>query len=698
MSNTNKQHTAGQNANDNSPISEQNDDYWLSVARDAHTQAVSYFDANIRSNVEKNYSHFAGRHAPGSKYYKAAYRHRAKSFRPKTRSMVRKNEAALAKALFSTADAVHVSAERSTVMEHRVSAEINQELLQYRLKNTIPWFVTAMAAFQECLVPGIVISHQYWNYEEIEHQFPMYDESGQTILDESGEQSIGTDRVITSDTPAIELRPIENVLFSVAADWTDPLNTSPYLIDMISMSIGDVKAMTKQTHKTQIPWHMPSDAHLRQARNDNYDPIRSQREGKRQDAKDDNYVHQDFNTVWVHRNIIREEGRDWIFYTLGTLFRLSDPIPLEMEYPHLRPNERPYVMGLANIEAHKNYVDSITGMTAGIQQDANEINNQRRDNVSLVLNRRYFAKRGAKIDKQSLMRNVPGGVTEMNDPNNDIKVEAPPDVTKSSYEEQDRINMDFDELAGAFNSSSVQANRKLNETVGGMELLNEDSDEITEYQLRIFVETWVEPVLKQVIRLEQRHETDEALLTLMGEKVGMWDRFGINRLTDAYIQGNMNCEVNVGFGATNPTQRINKLTTGLNTIIGFAPDMAARLDKEELAAEVFGALGYKEIDRFFPKEQQQEGQQQGDPMADVEMAKIELEREKLENDRFEAEEERKLKVHLAEVERQKQIMMLAADENRTVLEIERDLQKIATDRQNFVDEILWKAKSGKPGI
>ena len=33
---------------------------------------------------------------------------------------------------------------------------------------------------------------------------------------------------------------------------------------------------------------------------------------------------------------------------------------------------------------------------------------------------------------------------------------------------QDRINLDFDELAGNFSSASVSSNRKMNETVGGM--------------------------------------------------------------------------------------------------------------------------------------------------------------------------------------------------------------------------------------
>jgi len=606
-------YTAGQNQRDpatgaskngaagsNTP----NDDNWLQMARDAYRTSNDYFDANIRHNTERNLAHFSNRHAPGSKYYSEAYKYRAKGFRPKTRAVVRKNETAAAIALFSTADTLNISAENPEDLVQRVSAELNQELLQYRLDNTIPWFQTAMGAYQETLVSGVVISHQRWQYEEVIDQYEMVDAAtGDSILDgETGEATTTEEIEVVHDTPAIELRPIENVLFSTAADWRDPLNTSPFLIDKIPMTIDEVKQMARQTGKTKVPWFELTDAQLMQGLTTDYDPVRAERENKRQDSKDQKYNTTGFETVWVHRNIMKVEGRDIIFYTLGIHHRLSDPIPLRDEYPHLRGGQRPYVLGVSNIEAHKNYPESLTGLTATLNQEANDINNQRRDNVALSLNRRYFTKRGADIDFGSLMKNVPGSITEMDDPKADIRVEAPPEVTSSSYQEQDRVNMDYDELAGSFSSSSVGSNRQLNETVGGMELLSGDANSVTEYQLRIFVETWVEPVLKQLVQLEQRHETDEALLKLMGDKVQMWQRHGVDRITDEMLQGNMTVKVNVGFGSTDPQKRINKLALGMNTVLQFVPQMGQRLDAEELSNEVFGALGYKNAERFFPKE------------------------------------------------------------------------------------------------
>lgn len=678
-------------------------DEYLQIARDAYRTSTDYFDANIRKNVERNLAHFSNRHAPGSKYYSEAYKYRAKGFRPKTRSVVRKNETAAAIALFSTADTLSVTAEDESDIVQRVSAEINQELLQYRLDNTVKWFQTAMGAYQDTLVAGVVISHQFWDYQEIVNTSEAMDEYGATMINEEGEVVMNETYEVVRDTCAVELRPIENIRFSTAADWRDPLNTSPFLIDKIPMTIDEIKQRALQTGKTKIPWIQLTDGELMQGLTSDYDPVRSQREGQRQDSTDQNYSTTGFETVWVHRNIIRKNGRDWIYYTLGEHARLSDPIPLIEEYPWLKPGQRPYVLGTSNIETHKNYPESLAGLAANLNQEANDINNQRRDNVALVLNRRYIAKRGADTDYASLMRNVPGGITLTDDPDKDIRIEAPPEVTGSSYQEQDRVNMDFDELTGAFSTSSVASNRQLNETVGGMELLSGDANSVTEYQLRIFVETWVEPVLKQLVQLEQRHETDEGLLSLMGKKLEMWQRFGVDRVTDIMLQGSMTVRVNVGFGSTDPQKRINKLALGLNTVLGFAPQMGQRLDPEELSNEVFGALGYKGVERFFPKEPNPDAPQlqpPPDPRMEVERFKAEA---SMQLAQFQAQnEERRLQMEAQLKERDMQARYQSESEERRLKQVlaefglQSDMMELASKKELTLEQI--KAKLGEVSI
>ena len=86
--------------------------------------------------------------------------------------------------------------------------------------------------------------------------------------------------------------------------------------------------------------------------------------------------------------------------------------------------------------------------------------------VKFAMNKRYFVKRGKRVDLRSLVRNIPSSVTLMDDPEKDVQVQETQDVTSSAYAEQDRLNLDFDDVAGVFSGSSAQSKRNLNETVG----------------------------------------------------------------------------------------------------------------------------------------------------------------------------------------------------------------------------------------
>ena len=94
------------------------------------------------------------------------------------------------------------------------------------------------------------------------------------------------------------------------------------------------------------------------------------------------------------------------------------------------------------------------------------------------MNKRYFFKRGKRVDLRSLVRNISSSVTPMDNPEKDVRVQDAQDVTVSSQAEQDRLNLDFDDVVGAFSDSSVQSNRNLNETVGGMNILTASANKV----------------------------------------------------------------------------------------------------------------------------------------------------------------------------------------------------------------------------
>lgn len=632
---------------------DQPDSDWLQIARDSFDSSTNYMDANHRRVFERNIALFQSRHAPGSKYLSPAFKSRSRLFRPKTKSVVRKNEAAASAAFFANVDVVTCEAENDADINQVVSADLMNEVINYRLTKTIPWFQTVMGAVQEAQVIGIVGSYQYWMYKERpgEH-VPVTDDQGQPLTDAKGRQYVqeGPPQIII-DKPCVELMPVENYRFDAAADWTDVVNSSPYFIRLVPLYFDDVRQRMKEADpKTgQAKWKKLEDGEIRQAMSE-YDSIRQARENPRQDPKAEAEAPiKEFEIIWCHENFVRLGGEEKVYWTLGTQHMLTDPVDLKEAYFH---GERPFVIGCAVIEAHKAVPEALVGIGADLQRSANDLHNQRFDNVSLVLNKRYIVKRGAQVDTDSLLRNVPGGVTLANDVETDIKEMVWPDVTASAYQEQDRINVDFDELTGNFSQSSVQTNRKLNETVGGMELANGGASAMTEYLLRTIVETWMEKVLNQLVKLEQQYETDQVILGLAGAKAKLAQKYGINQVTDQLLNQSLTVRVSMGMGATDPQKKLGRFMFALKTY-GEAMQLIPDAEPEAIRNEIFGLAGYKGGQRFFkqaedPKsaammqqmqKMQQALQEQGQKLAQATL-KLQAKDGELAVSRFDAETKR----------------------------------------------------------
>jgi len=629
---------------------------WLTKAKQAYDQSTTFVDNNYRRQWENNIRHFQSKHHTGSKYQKASYKYRSKIFRPKTRAAVRSNEAAASVAFFANQDIVNIEPQDPNNEYQQASADVLQEVVSYRLKKTIPWFQICLGGFQDAEVTGVVTSYQAWEYEE--------DQDGKVIRDE----------------PVIELLPVENIRISPSAKWTDPVNSSPYLIRMIPMYILDIKAKMRQKDpKTGEPkWKKLDDGELKSASPVRFDSTQMTREGNREDkyTQESPESLSDYDIAWVHQNFMRINSvQDVVFYTLGTKFLLTDPVPIKQMY---LTGERPFVIGCAVLETHKIYPAGVTQLGENIQKEINEVANQRLDNIKLVLNKRYFARRGSQVDLRSLVRNVAGSVTLMSDVNADVKTVDFQDVTGSSYNEQDRLNVDYDDVVGTFSASTVQSNRKLNETVGGMSMLQGASNSLVEYIIKTFSETWVEPVMRQLMKLEQKYESDMVVLSLAAGKAQLFQRYGINEVTDELLTQELTTTVNVGMSATDPMLKITNFMLGVRTISEVLQNSPPGLfNIKEIAKEIFGRIGYKDGQRFFL--QQQEGQEQDtEKMQMAEMIQqMQLAIEELQNQLQEKQSEQQLK---ADVEQMKE----EGQDRRMNAKLETDLAMKQLDLLNPV--------------
>ena len=607
-------------------------DIWVKRARNAYNASTDYMSSSVRNQWETNLNNFHSEHPAEVGRDPLAGK---KMFRPKIRSSLRGHEAALASALFTNSDLVSVKGvdENSTLQSK--SAKLNKVLVQHRLDKTIPWFLTAMGAYQDTNVYGVCISKNYWKYEtrDVTEFNPALDEEGEEILDEEGYvlgEEVVINTVIEADEPVIDLLAPENFRFDPNADWRDPAGTSPYLIEQMPMYATDVlNSMGHKNEKTNAPeWFEYSLDQIIAAGTGNLDgdATRLAREKDRTDPVDIGVINE-FKTVWVHFNIYNHEGVDMAYYTIGTTLLLSEPVPLTDYHKHGRDV---YTIGVSTVEAHRNYPSSVSELGEQLQREINILADQRYENVRLVLNKRYMIKRQGNVDLGALMRNVPGGGIMVDNPKEDVEIINTPDVTSSSYAEQDRLNMDMDELMGTFSSSTVQSNRAMNETVGGMNLMSNGANIVQEYAMRTFIETWVEKVLGSLTKLIQYYETDATILALAAGKAGLKEELiqmaGSPEKFDELIQQELTVTVNVGMGNTNPQQKLQRLMMAVQSTAQM-PQAQEITEWEEVIKEIYSYAGYGDGARFLKQEDPNAPKKEDLPPPEVQAVQAEAQAE-----------------------------------------------------------------------
>jgi hypothetical protein len=549
---------------------------WQNRARAAYRASTDFMDSNFRGPLDNALRAFNNQHPTDSKYNSETFRKRSNLYRPKIRTIIRKNESALCAALFSNLDLIEVEPANPEETDEIVSAEVMQQVLQERLTVTMPWFQFAMGAFQDAQTQGIVIAHSYWDY------------SANTGRD--GRYKVKRDR------PVQELIPAENFRFDPSAKWYDVVNTSPYLIELMPMYIGDVKEKMRYPDPKGRKWHYLDEQEIAACTENGDESTRAARTGGSQDATQQTREVTDYDIVWVHRHIHRWRGEDYEFYMLASKWMLTDPEPLE---DNVWFGERPYVIGTCVLETHKAVPNSMATLLKPLADEANDLQNQGSDNMKFILNKAWFVKRSANVDTTSLVRNVPGRVTMVNDPEKDVKEVSWPDLPQSLYEEKNRNDADFDALGGNFNPMQLAQTRSPRESFRTVNAVQSPAMMVTEYTLMTLVQTFLLPCLRQLVLLEQYYETDQTLLAVAGQKAKVLQRFGVSEVTDAILEKRMSVNVNLGMGATDPTTKQQRFGAALGLIANLSKAPPPGLDLKEVFKESLALAGYRDAVRFF---------------------------------------------------------------------------------------------------
>jgi len=658
---------------------------FLQLARTADSQGGTYFQTAVRPYWARNYRAYRSEHMNGSKYLSDHYKSRSKLYRPKTRDAVRKKMQAGAQALFATGDVVSVTAANDGDDFQSASAALKQSLLNYRLsresrRNGVRWFLVAMGQLQTAQITGLCFSKQSWRYKEEKRGKPQYYVPSVDAYGNQQQATVNKNPLVTEDRPDVETLAPENVIFDPNCDWTNIAQSTqyiriarPYSPDEAYLFISGASAAGKK-----IPFFEgikpedlrsaetttgPSDTIAsRTARNDGRDPIL--------------LVNGAFGRCWLYEWYMRVRGQDYTFWTLGVSRLLSKPVLVSDAYPE-QHGDRPIAIGYGAIEAFRTTPTSPVESWANLQLELNDMVNLRLDHLKQTVTPPMKYKRGAQVDLEALQKRGPDriiGVLSMDD----VQPLALPDIPASAQAQDAQINSDFDSLAGVMNAGTVQTSRALNETVGGMNLLAGDSTSMAEFDLTVWVETWVDPVIHQLLRLEEYYESDATVLALAGEKAKLFQRWGVSEITDQMLLAETTVTVKIGTGSANlPMQRLQKFQAASATlmqILGpFVQAGVIRVPKpkvKEIVETVYGAAGFSDGgDRFFenldddmtPQPQQDPKAMAAASAADNQRQKILLEGQKHQGD---------MQMRAAELQQRQQEMIMKAAGEESALHAE----------------------------
>lgn len=557
---------------------------WLTRAKTAFDTSSSYFDNNVRGELDDSIRAFHNQHKSGSHFSTTTSMFSSKVYRPKTRCVINKYEACADAAYFSNPDVISIEAENPSSKDEVIGAAVVKALMQYRLTKTIPWYHVVIGGFQDAQVQGLAVAHYYWKVKT---------NSRTETHPLTGEELVS--KYLTVDEPMVDLIPLENIRFDPNSSWTNIVESSPFIIHMRPMYVCDIKDQIENGFFINV-----DDSDIDSAIGSSKDGMntRTTRAQSGQDPRAKSSAETiDYEICIVQEHIHRVNGEDYVFYTLNNEVMLRDPVPIKELY---FTGDRPYIIGSCNLETHNCFVSSTPTLLSGIQEEINEVANQRLNNVKLAMNKKFIIKTESEIDLSSLLRNQPGSAVYTQDPAGDVRELNTPDVTQSSYLEQDRLNGDFDELAGNFSMQSMQ-NQKGPETWRGQQMLNSNANIQLEHQLRIFTDTFVTPLLRALIKLEQNYETDETIFAIVGQQnAQLFQKYGVDQATDEMLQHELTVKVNVGMNNTDPQMKLQKFISAAMAVenIMKSPVAAKVFDLKEMVKEIYALSGYGDGTRF----------------------------------------------------------------------------------------------------
>lgn len=370
------------------------------------------------------------------------------------------------------------------------NADSADMLLHYQFERmNLP--VKLVTFYKQALLTGTSVAKIYWRYE--------------TKIEENG------DTKIVYDGPAF-----------------DVLNLKEFYIDPNATSLEDAKYCI---HKTTV-----TKEHLETMEKKgiykNIEKLQEKNEDKERDiggVKSDN--------VYDENN--EEDIELWEYWEDDRVVTIADRriILRDIKNPFAH-GKKPFIYIVFVPVPFEFYGIGAVEPLEYLQSALNTIWNQRMDNVNLVINRMWLLQRGAMDDVNQLV-SAPGNIIEVNDING-LQPLPTPDVTGSSYKEEDKIRFNMANTSGV--SDYVKGNDDYGKQVTAFEVRvkAEQSNGRFDVNFRLMAEMGLKKTAKMCHQLNQQFINEETIVRVVGK-----NGVEFKKLQPWQIQGEYDVECNI---------------------------------------------------------------------------------------------------------------------------------------------------------
>jgi len=389
----------------------------------------------------------------------ANYPHMARLFIPYTFSSIETVIPRMVEAIFSSEPIVAVKPYERAYMD---KAKIMEVLLNYQLKR-MDYFNTFLILAKMCLTYGTCISKVDWRTEHREKRKP------ELVLDEAGFPVYDSDGV----TPKYTKK--KNKILFYDDPYIYPVDILKFFIDPKALSIQGAEYCILVT-ETTMDRLKDMESQGIYSRISEVEDVKGTTTFDRGRERFDN-VDKNNPSDNVGGNKEFKSNR----VTLYEYWEKDRVITVAEEKVVIRDEENPYwhcqipfVAGKICPVENEFYGIGIPEMTETLQNELNDVRNQRMDNVTIAMNKMFIATRGSDILKQfpdGVIPTEPGLIILSNEPDG-VEQLSMSDVTQSSFADAKEIISNIETTIGIYDYSKGAPGRS-RETATGILSLQE---------------------------------------------------------------------------------------------------------------------------------------------------------------------------------------------------------------------------------